>query len=258
MVNGVACNQKPLHKSYIDIICILIQSHQTATLNQWLLNTRLYLNILLICFIVARHTWLTCELNQCWVIHWLKINIEGAQRRYQTLKGLCQQWLNIKWWSLAFWDENWVSLHYKVMSKDHTCLTCVMWIWSILLQASWKKFLIDLMYLRGQVTLYPNFPNQTSFSTNHMEPGAHIAASDNVVKHNKDDFEVPLLQVRFSNFPSTPNIIPSLYYVHISELKPKMQTRYLLWWHLLLVAGGLNETRCSIVESIHIHGTCVS
>lgn len=61
-------------------------------------------------------------------------------------------------------------------------------------QASWKKFLIDMMYLRGYVSLYPNFPNQASFSTNHMEPGAHIAAKGNVVKHNKADFEVPLLK----------------------------------------------------------------
>ncbi|KAL8057621.1 hypothetical protein ABFX02_04G195400 [Erythranthe guttata] len=60
-------------------------------------------------------------------------------------------------------------------------------------QASWKKFLIDMMYLRGYVSLYPNFPNQASFSTNHMEPGAHISAKDNVVKHDKSDFEVPLL-----------------------------------------------------------------
>ncbi len=69
----------------------------------------------------------------------------------------------------------------------------MVWYW----QASWKKFLIDMMYLRGHVTLYPNFPNQTSFSTNHMEPGAHIAAADNVVTHHKEDFEVPLLQVYF-------------------------------------------------------------
>lgn len=61
-------------------------------------------------------------------------------------------------------------------------------------QASWKKFLIDMMYLRGYVVLYPNFPNQQSFSTNHMEPGAHISAADNVVKHNKEDFEVPLIK----------------------------------------------------------------
>ncbi|KAK8581464.1 hypothetical protein V6N13_144490 [Hibiscus sabdariffa] len=60
-------------------------------------------------------------------------------------------------------------------------------------QASWKKFLIDMMYLRGYVSLYPNFPNQASFSTNHMEPGAHISAKDNVVRHDKTDFEVPLL-----------------------------------------------------------------
>ncbi|OVA18063.1 Glycosyl transferase [Macleaya cordata] len=67
-------------------------------------------------------------------------------------------------------------------------------------QASWKKFLIDMMYLRGYVSLYPNFPNQTSFSTNHMEPGAHISAKDNVVKHDKADFEVPLLKEDFRGF----------------------------------------------------------
>ncbi|CAK9165196.1 unnamed protein product [Ilex paraguariensis] len=67
-------------------------------------------------------------------------------------------------------------------------------------QASWKKFLIDMMYLRGYVSLYPNFPNQTSFSTNHMEPGAHISAKDNVVKHDKSDFEVPLLKEDFRTF----------------------------------------------------------
>ncbi|CAL5020118.1 unnamed protein product [Urochloa decumbens] len=65
-------------------------------------------------------------------------------------------------------------------------------------QASWKKFLIDMMYLRGYVSLYPNFPNQTSFSTNHMEPGAHISAKDNVLKHDKTDFEVPLVADDFS------------------------------------------------------------
>ncbi|XP_043703898.1 uncharacterized protein LOC122653989 [Telopea speciosissima] len=64
-------------------------------------------------------------------------------------------------------------------------------------QASWKKFLIDMMYLRGYVSLYPNFPNQASFSTNHMEPGAHVSAKDNVVRHDKADFEVPLLKEDF-------------------------------------------------------------
>lgn len=71
-------------------------------------------------------------------------------------------------------------------------------------QASWKKFLIDLMYLRGYVTLYPNFPNQTSFSTNHMEPGAHINASDNAVQHRREDFQVPLLQAPQGFVPLLP------------------------------------------------------
>ncbi|XP_008805206.1 uncharacterized protein LOC103718255 [Phoenix dactylifera] len=65
-------------------------------------------------------------------------------------------------------------------------------------QASWKKFLIDMMYLRGYVSLYPNFPNQASFSTNHMEPGEHIRAKDNAVKHDKADFEVPLIEEDFT------------------------------------------------------------
>ncbi|KAK1394162.1 hypothetical protein POM88_013218 [Heracleum sosnowskyi] len=33
-----------------------------------------------------------------------------------------------------------------------------------------------------------------------MEPGAHISAKDNVVKHDKSDFEVPLLKEDFRNF----------------------------------------------------------
>ncbi|KAG1353921.1 hypothetical protein COCNU_07G000330 [Cocos nucifera] len=65
-------------------------------------------------------------------------------------------------------------------------------------QASWRKFLIDMMYLRGYVSLYPNFPGQMSFSTNHMEPGAHIDAKDNMVKHKKGDFEVPLMKDDFT------------------------------------------------------------
>ncbi|KAH0751546.1 hypothetical protein KY285_004694 [Solanum tuberosum] len=38
-----------------------------------------------------------------------------------------------------------------------------------------------------------------SFWTKHMEPGAHIAANNYLVKHNKADFEVPLLKEDFKN-----------------------------------------------------------
>ncbi|GFZ17897.1 glycosyltransferase family protein 2 [Actinidia rufa] len=43
-------------------------------------------------------------------------------------------------------------------------------------------------------------PNQTSLSTNHMERGDHIAGKDNAVKHDKSDFEVPLLKDDFRKF----------------------------------------------------------
>ncbi|GFZ20448.1 glycosyltransferase family protein 2 [Actinidia rufa] len=42
----------------------------------------------------------------------------------------------------------------------------------------------------------PSAP-KASFSTSHMEPGAHIAPKDNALKHDKGDFEVPLLKDDF-------------------------------------------------------------
>ena len=58
---------------------------------------------------------------------------------------------------------------------------------------SWKKFLIELSFLKGYVVLYPNFRNQSSLSTNHLEQGEHIAGKVNALKHNPLDFTVPLI-----------------------------------------------------------------
>ena len=41
--------------------------------------------------------------------------------------------------------------------------------------------------------LYPNFYNQTSFSTNHLEVGEHVGGKSNKLKHRPIDFTVPLL-----------------------------------------------------------------
>ena len=66
-------------------------------------------------------------------------------------------------------------------------------------RASWKKFMIEMMFLRGEFMLYPNFPGERSFSTNHLEKGVHIGAeaagkrsSAAVVEHRKEDYTVPL------------------------------------------------------------------
>lgn len=76
--------------------------------------------------------------------------------------------------------------------KDSACCQGLRWGnggWS----ASWKKFLIELSYLNGYVVLYPNFANQTSFSTNHIEQGEHISGKLNALKHRRIDFTVPLM-----------------------------------------------------------------
>ncbi|THH32025.1 hypothetical protein EUX98_g2162 [Antrodiella citrinella] len=39
---------------------------------------------------------------------------------------------------------------------------------------SWKKYFIEMAYLRGYVMLYPNFRDYVSLSTNHLEVGSHV------------------------------------------------------------------------------------
>ncbi|CAG8670363.1 14255_t:CDS:2, partial [Dentiscutata heterogama] len=40
--------------------------------------------------------------------------------------------------------------------------------------SSWKRFFIELIYLRGYLMLYPNYENSISFTTNHAEIGVHF------------------------------------------------------------------------------------
>jgi len=55
---------------------------------------------------------------------------------------------------------------------------------------SWKKFFIEMAWAEALFMLYPNYKNQTSFTTNYLEPGAHIKAND--VLHTRDLYTVPL------------------------------------------------------------------
>lgn len=61
---------------------------------------------------------------------------------------------------------------------------------------SWKKYMFELMHIRGSFLLYPNFLFQESFSTNHMEQGEHIRISGVKTPANKLHYNVPLLQSR--------------------------------------------------------------
>ncbi|KAF9078066.1 hypothetical protein BDP27DRAFT_1253079 [Rhodocollybia butyracea] len=56
---------------------------------------------------------------------------------------------------------------------------------------SWKKYFIELVYLRGYVMLYPNFPQYVSLSTNHLEVGSHVKIRS---KEKRESFSVPLMK----------------------------------------------------------------
>ena len=71
---------------------------------------------------------------------------------------------------------------------------------------SWKRFLIELMYARGWVMLYPSLANETSFSTNHLSPGEHVASSS-TIKHRILDYVVPLWH---DSFPPAMHSLPAL------------------------------------------------
>lgn len=99
-------------------------------------------------------------------------------------------------WGQLFFSNPWITFrkymaqrlqksYAEVLIPRSAC--CPGW------STSWKKFLIELSYLRGYVVLYPNFFNQTAFSTNHLEPGEHIGGKANKLKHKPIDFTVPLV-----------------------------------------------------------------
>ncbi|CAG8667856.1 10605_t:CDS:2, partial [Racocetra persica] len=53
---------------------------------------------------------------------------------------------------------------------------------------SWKRYFIELVYLRGYVMLYPNYINFVSLSTNHHEKGVHVH------KETRKGFLLPLMK----------------------------------------------------------------
>lgn len=73
-------------------------------------------------------------------------------------------------------------------------------LWSL----SWKRHFIDYIYYNKLFVLYPNFPNQESFSTNYYEEGVHSFQEGHEIKvmnYLRDildtRFTVPLIQTYF-------------------------------------------------------------
>ncbi|KAF7794479.1 hypothetical protein EIP86_005613 [Pleurotus ostreatoroseus] len=61
---------------------------------------------------------------------------------------------------------------------------------------SWKKYFIELVFLRGDAMLYPNYAGWRALSTNHLERGAHVrAAPPDVYRRKKRLYVLPLLEL---------------------------------------------------------------
>ncbi|GAA6023267.1 hypothetical protein JCM11491_003892 [Sporobolomyces phaffii] len=111
-------------------------------------------------------------------------------------------------WGAAYFPEQWREFHaYLALRLSELALPVaepiVPAIRSNRWPKSWKKYFIELVYLRGYTMLYPNFPRFESLSTNHLEKGTHVKTSQ-VEDKKKALFEVPLLDVDASLVDSLP------------------------------------------------------
>ncbi|KAG2068755.1 hypothetical protein BDR04DRAFT_1023666 [Suillus decipiens] len=67
---------------------------------------------------------------------------------------------------------------------------------------SWKKYFIELVYLRGYVMLYPNYANFTSLSINHLEIGSHVKDQPEAeYLRKKALFMLPLMPLTNASVP---------------------------------------------------------
>ncbi|KAI0048105.1 hypothetical protein FA95DRAFT_1518032 [Auriscalpium vulgare] len=65
---------------------------------------------------------------------------------------------------------------------------------------SWKKYFIELVFLRGYLMLYPNYVGFASLSTNHLEAGAHVRRQPrDIFDKKKALFSLPLLRLPDEN-----------------------------------------------------------
>jgi hypothetical protein len=85
-------------------------------------------------------------------------------------------------WGALYFPEHWEEFHsflaYRLSERPIIpfSTSIVPSVRSNLWLSSWKRFFIELVYLRGYMMLYPNFEGFVSLSTNHLEPGAHVKA----------------------------------------------------------------------------------
>lgn len=80
-------------------------------------------------------------------------------------------------WGAVYFPEHWREFHDYIQVRDGEEIVprkkhiVSPWLVSDNWDGSWKRYLIELVYLRGYTMLYPNYAEWASLSTNHVELG---------------------------------------------------------------------------------------
>ncbi|KAF9218498.1 hypothetical protein BS17DRAFT_762234 [Gyrodon lividus] len=102
-------------------------------------------------------------------------------------------------WGALFFPSHWREFHdyLSLRLSQHTLpisAIVVPGVRSNKWTKSWKKYFIELVYLRGYVMLYPNYEDFVSFSTNHLEVGSHVKHEPgDEYERKKQSFLLPLM-----------------------------------------------------------------
>ncbi|CAK5267615.1 unnamed protein product [Mycena citricolor] len=98
-------------------------------------------------------------------------------------------------WGAVYFPEHWREFHGYLaerfsQAKMDINQPVVPGVRSNTWTRSWKKYFIEMVYLRGYVMLYPNFASFMSLSTNHLEVGSHVKDRS---KEKQRMFSMPLI-----------------------------------------------------------------
>ena len=104
-------------------------------------------------------------------------------------------------WGSVYFPEHWREFHTYLMVRFSEAWLplrepVVPHVRSNRWAKSWKRFFIELAFLRGYVMLYPNYDDFVSLSTNHLEIGSHVKDHPrNIYEQKKALFTLPLMML---------------------------------------------------------------
>ncbi|KAI5124197.1 hypothetical protein M0805_005048 [Coniferiporia weirii] len=102
-------------------------------------------------------------------------------------------------WGAVYFPEHWREFHsYLTVRFSEVWLPMhepvVPHVRSNRWAKSWKRFFIEITFLRGYIMLYPNYDDFMSLSTNHLEMGSHVKEQPRGIHDRKKAlFTLPLM-----------------------------------------------------------------